>query len=259
MTERIWEMKQDATTKKWGTVQIAKDQISYAAPGTYLMTYDAVDTAGNPAEQLAFALMIDDMAKPVIQPCEGLVRSTPVEAGSKWSWCASKSDDTVDGDLSSYIKYDVSEAALGKQWSDLDINQLNQKVSSWTLGKWAVTLKSTDAAGNTATSTVQVQVVDTTAPEITVHGRNPVTDQQCKTPYGDDGASAEDIFDTHWKNAVKVSSSVAGPAANASPSFSTLSQHTGDYTVTYTATDLQGNTAGAMKRPVRVADRKSVV
>jgi len=257
VTERIWEMKQDATTKKWGTVQIAKDQISYAAPGTYLMTYDAVDTAGNPAEQLAFALMIDDMAKPVIQPCEGLVRSTPVEAGSKWSWCASKSDDTVDGDLSSYIKYDVSEAALGKQWSDLDINQLNQKVSSWTLGKWAVTLKSTDAAGNTATSTVQVQVVDTTAPEITVHGRNPVTDQQCKTPYGDDGASAEDIFDTHWKNAVKVSSSVAGPAANASPSFSTLSQHTGDYTVTYTATDLQGNTAGAMKRPVRVVDTKA--
>jgi hypothetical protein len=257
VTERIWEMKQDQATKKWGTVQIAKSQIDFDKEGTYLMTYDAVDTAGNPAEQLAFALMIDDKEKPVITPCLGIVRSTPIEAGSAWSWCASEALDKVDGDISAYITYDVSEAALGKQYMDLTLNELNAKVNSWTLGDWKVTLKSTDAAQNTATKTVEVKVEDTTGPTITVHGRNPITSQQCKVAYDDateGSATATDTFDDHWKNTVSVTSSIEGPNGNAAPTFATMTDKTGDYVITYKAADLQGNPASSLDRPVTVID-----
>lgn len=252
VTSRVWEMRQ--LNQKWATHQIKDTQINFAKPGTYLLTYDAVDAAGNPAEQLVFALMIDDRVKPVIEPCPSLIRSTPIEAGENWSWCQSKATDAVDGDVSPYIKYDIKSVALGRTFRGLSLNDAQRQVNRWTLGSWQVTLRVSDKAGNVATRTLKLVVQDTTAPDLTIHGRNPITDQQCAATYTDGGVSASDTYDDHEKISIKVSTRIAGPKGNAAPTFATLSKRTGDYVITYSAKDSNGQSATPVTRPVTVVD-----
>ena len=95
----------------------------------------------------------------------------------------------------------------------------------------------TDASGNTATATRTVNVVDTTAPVLTITGDNPATVELGDT-YTDQGATAFDEF--HGVTPVTSSGTV---------DTSTV----GTYTITYSATDLDGNTATAT-RTVNVVD-----
>ena len=55
---------------------------------------------------------------------------------------------------------------------------------------YTITYSATDAAGNTGTATRTVNVVDTTAPVITIIGDNPVTVEQGSS-YVDAGATAD--------------------------------------------------------------------
>ncbi len=100
-------------------------------------------------------------------------------------------------------------------------------VNTSKVGKYTITYTATDAAGNKATKTRTVNVVDTTAPVITVKGANTVTVSH-GSAYTDAGATATDNVDP----AVTVTSSGTVDTATE-----------GTYTITYTATDAAGNTA----------------
>jgi hypothetical protein len=103
-------------------------------------------------------------------------------------------------------------------------------------GSYPLTYTATDPSGNTATATRTVNVVDTTAPVITLNGANPLI-VPCETPFIDPGASASDA----------CTGTVPAPASG------TVDVNTpGNYTLTYTATDPAGNTANAT-RTVTVA------
>ena len=95
---------------------------------------------------------------------------------------------------------------------------------------------------NTATATRTVNVVDTTAPVITVTGDNPVT-TELGAAYTDAGATASDLSGT-----ITVTS--AGEV-----DVNTV----GSYTITYTASDASGNEATAATRTVNVVDTTSPV
>jgi major membrane immunogen (membrane-anchored lipoprotein) len=103
-------------------------------------------------------------------------------------------------------------------------------------GTYTVTYKATDSSGNTATVTRTVNVVDTTAPVITLNGSNPMT-VQCGSGYVEPGATATDTCDGGL--AVTITGSVLTSK--------------GTYTVTYKATDSSGNTA-TVTRTVNVVD-----
>tara|TARA_B100000963_G_C22635275_1_gene677269 strand:+ start:3950 stop:5287 length:1338 start_codon:yes stop_codon:yes gene_type:complete len=110
-----------------------------------------------------------------------------------------------------------------------------------TVGSYTITYTATDLDGNTATATRTVNVVDTTAPVVTVTGDNPATAELGGT-YTDAGATATDASGT-----VTVVSS------------GTVDTDTlGTYTITYTSTDASGN-AGTATRTVNVVDTTAPV
>ena len=109
-------------------------------------------------------------------------------------------------------------------------------VDTNTVGSYTITYTATDASGNSSSATRTVNVVDTTAPVITVTGDNPAI-VELGTAYTDAGATATDASGT-----VSVTSS------------GTVDTNTlGSYTITYSSTDASGNT-GTATRTVNVVD-----
>ena len=71
---------------------------------------------------------------------------------------------------------------------------VNSTVNTNVVGSYTVTYTATDSSGNEATAVVRtVNVVDTTAPVITITGDNPVT-IELGTTYTDEGATATDNY-----------------------------------------------------------------
>jgi hypothetical protein len=103
-------------------------------------------------------------------------------------------------------------------------------------GTYTITYTATDASGNSASATRTVTVVDTAAPVISVIGGDITV--ECHTSYADAGATADDACE----GAVAVT---ASGAVNVNVP--------GTYTISYTATDSAGNSAGAT-RTVTVVD-----
>ncbi|MCP4255315.1 MAG: S8 family serine peptidase, partial [Candidatus Scalindua sp.] len=110
------------------------------------------------------------------------------------------------------------------------------------LGSYMVTYDVTDSSGNAAIQVTRiVNVVDTTAPIITLSGSTPV-DVEAGTIYTDAGATANDNLDGDI-----TSSIVTGglPIETNAP---------GSYTVSYDVTDSSGNVAIQVTRTVNVVD-----
>ena len=106
-----------------------------------------------------------------------------------------------------------------------------------TIGSYTITYVAVDSAGNSATATRVVNVVDTVAPVITVNGDSPIT-IEFGSVYTDANATATDNVD--GTIAVRSSGNVNTRAL-------------GSYTITYTAEDSSGNSATAT-RVVNVVD-----
>jgi hypothetical protein len=119
--------------------------------GTYTVTYDVTDAAGNVATQVVRTVTVTpDVTIPVITLTgDSLVT---VEGATSYSDGGASATDIVDGDLSSSITT-VNNV-------DIDIP-----------GTYTVTYNVSDAAGNAAAEVSRtVTVVDTTAPVITLSG-----------------------------------------------------------------------------------------
>lgn len=103
-------------------------------------------------------------------------------------------------------------------------------------GAYTITYIATDPSGNSATNTRSVNVVDTTPPQITLNGTNPMT-VECHSGYTEPGATASDLC--AGSLTVQISGNV-------------LSDSIGTYVVTYTASD--GQNSATNTRTVNVVD-----
>ena len=112
-------------------------------------------------------------------------------------------------------------------------------VDSATAGSYTLTYSASDSAGNAAiVVTRTVTVADTVAPVITLAGSASVNHEQ-GTSYTDLGATASDTV---------------GGAMSVTVTGDVDTETAGIYTLTYTVTDLAGNTATAVTRTVTVVD-----
>ena len=179
--------------------------------GSYTITYTAIDSWGNIGTATRIVNVVDTTA-----PVVNVVGANPatVELGSSYSDAGATATDASGA---------VSVSTSGS-------------VNTNSVGSYTLTYTSTDASGNAGTATRTVNVVDTTAPVVTVTGTNPAT-VELGASYTDAGATATDVSGTMT---VVTTGTVDTDTVGA-------------YTLTYTSTDASGN-AGTATRTVNVVD-----
>ena len=190
------------------------DAVNTTAAGIYTVTYTApADDAGNLPDPASRIITVQDTDAPVIT----LSGANPMEheLGQPYEDPGAATDD------GSPVAADASA---------VNVNMT---------GDYEVTYTATDSSNNTGTAVRTVQVRDTTPPVITITGDNPLT-HNLGDAYADPGAAATDN-DPAFDGAVTANSSAVDVNA------------TGNYTVTYTATDSSNNT-GTAARTVHVRD-----
>jgi uncharacterized repeat protein (TIGR01451 family) len=183
------------------------------APGVYEIVYAATDASGNDSEQRVRVTVVD--TTPPVITLNGANPLT-VECHTSFTDPGATAADGCEGP--------VSVSASGSVNPDV-------------VGSYSITYTATDSGGRTATVVRTVNVVDTTAPLVTLNGPSSVT-VECHTVYTDAGASASD--------------SCAGTAPLSSTSDVNVNAP-GTYHVVWSATDPSGNT-GTATRTVVVVD-----
>ncbi|NTW72651.1 MAG: DUF5011 domain-containing protein [Eubacteriaceae bacterium] len=208
----VWTDAVDGT----GGAVIGGDTVNTAIPGTYIVTYNYTDAAGNPAVQVTRTANILDTQKPVIAQLGDMTVEATSGAGAIVNFSPSATDNV-----------DVT----------VTVNSSPASGSQFPLGITQVTCNATDTAGNIADSmTFNITVQDTTAPVITLNGNDPLN-----IPYG---VAFVDPQAT-WTDAVDGTGSISGVG--------TVDVLTpGNYTLTYSYTDVAGNTAISVQRTVTV-------
>ncbi|GAA0858891.1 DUF5011 domain-containing protein [Aliiglaciecola litoralis] len=191
-----------------GNVSVTSSgSVDTSTVGSYTITYSATDTSGNQSTAIRTVNVVDGTAPDITITGDN---PTSVGQNEEYQDQGATAEDAVDGD--------VAVTTSGT-------------VDSSTLGEYIITYTASDEAGNQATATRTVNVIDVTAPEITVTGNNPATVVQ-NTEYTDAGATAVDDTD----GTVNVTSSGEVDTSTV-----------GEYTITYTAVDVAGNQATAQR------------
>lgn len=199
-----------------GALSVASEgTVDMGKAGEYVMTYTVTDAAGNTATATRKVVIIDpDKAAPLISLNDASV--IYLKVGEQYIDAGAKAVDANDGNL--------------KIMSD-------GVVDTSKAGEYVVTYKVTDSAGNMATKTRKVMVVesDDRGPAISLNNAS-VMYLDRGDRYVDAGAKARDAVDGD----VKVMTT--GTVIN--------TQIVGEYIVTYTARDVAGNVSTATRRVI---------
>lgn len=198
--------KVDIPVKVEGAVDTSKT-------GEYILVYTAMDSSRN-ISKITRKVNVADTKAPVIE-LNGKSEVT-IEAGQKYEELGAIGRDEEDGEIKATVAGEVNTNKPGV---------------------YILTYTVTDSSGNSATATRKVKVIDTTAPEIILKGKDEVT-VEAGSKYEELGAEAKDIVD--GKVEVKISGEVD-------------TKKIGEYTITYSAKDSSGNKAIAIRK-VKVAD-----
>ncbi|PQV45278.1 putative secreted protein (Por secretion system target), partial [Jejuia pallidilutea] len=203
-------------------IVIGGDVVNTGTGGTYEVTYDVNDAAGNPALQVTRTVnVIPDTIAPIILLNGASIVNLNV--GDIYTEQGATASDNIDGDISSNISIggDIVDTNLG--------------------GTYLVTYDVIDAAGNTATQVVRtVNVIpDTTAPIITLNGVASI-DLNVGDIYVEQGATAVDDLDGD----ITANIVIGGDVVN--------TNIVGTYNVTYNVSDNAGNAAVQLNRIVNV-------
>ena len=186
--------------------------------GTYTLTYTASDKAGNVATATRTVSVVD--TSPPTLTLTGGVELT-LEGGTDYQEQGATANDNVDGQV------DVS---------------ISGTVDTMTLGIYTLTYTASDKAGNQASVKRIISVVDTTPPILTLNGDEQI-EHVLGRDYLDKGAVAFDAVDG------EVPFTVSGEVDV---------MILGDYTLTYRATDLSGNSA-SVERMVTIREEKPLI
>ena len=202
---------------------VASGSVDASTPDTYILTYTVSDAAGNEAFEER-TVIVEDTTPPALDLVGDA--TVNVECGGAFDEPGVTAVDACDGDLTGSI-------VVG-----------GDTVNTSVPGTYEVAYTATDSAGNEGTAVRTVTVVDTGAPVLTLLGDNPMT-LECGGAFTDPGAEAIDNVDGDLSGDIVVSGSVDATTP-------------GDYALTYTVQDAEGNEASE-QRTVAVEDTEPPV
>ena len=189
--------------------------------GTYTITYNVSDAAGNAATQVTRTVIITaavDSTIPVITLAGDT--SISLELGTTYSDAGATATDNIDGNITGNIT---------------TVNPVNVN----TEGTYTITYNVSDAAGNNATQVTRTVIItpDVTIPIIIVVGGDENISLELGTDYADAGATATDNTD----------GTITGSITTVNPVNVNI---LGTYTITYNVSDAAGNAAAQVTRTV---------
>jgi len=204
-----------------GLTAIVTGSVNTNAVGSYMLTFDVTDSAGNAAVQVVRTVNVTDQAVPVIS-LNGLP-SIATPQGMTYTDAGATVTDNVDVGLTATVSGYVDTNAVGTYTLTFDVS---------------------DSAGNAAAQVARtVNVTDQTVPVIYLNGLSSITTPQGMA-YTDAGATVADNVD------VGLAATVSG---------SVNINVVGTYTLTFDVTDGAGNAAGQVTRVVNVTDQTAPV
>jgi hypothetical protein len=203
-------------------IVLGGDTVNTNIAGTYVVTYNVSDAAGNAAVEVIRTInVIPDTIAPVIT-LNG-ASTINLNIGGTYTELGASATDNIDGDLTSSIIIggDVVNTSIAATYS--------------------ITYNVSDAAGNAATEVIRTVIVapDTTAPVISLIGSANLS-LNLGTTYVEQGATATDNVDGD----ISANIIIAGDVVN--------SNIAGTYFVTYNVSDAAGNPATQVVRTVTV-------
>ena len=201
---------------------ISQSNVDVNATGTYAVTYNVSDNAGNAANEITRTVRVVEAETDTTSPVTTLVGSSTIqtEIGSVYTDLGATATDNLDGDITANI---------------VSVSTVNTNM----LGTYSVTYNVSDAVGNKAQIVTRtVEVVDTTKPTITLLGSATVN-VKIGGAYTERGATATDNVDGEIGSNILIQSNVNTNA-------------TGTYAVTYNVSDRSGNAADTVTRIVNV-------
>ena len=185
-----------------GISSISNDAPEFFSLGETTVTWTATDAAGNSASDTQVVTVVDTIPPTIIAPQSLVVEATGLDGNVIDLGIPLANDDAVDV-----------------------VSLTNDSPDKFALGETLVTWTATDAAGNSASDTQLVSIVDTVEPEI-------ITPSDIIIEAVSLNQNIVDLGIADATDAVGISS-----ISNDAPEFFSL----GETTVTWTATDLSGN------------------
>jgi hypothetical protein len=207
-----------------GSIIIGGDTVNTNVLGSYVVTYNVSDAAGNNAVEVIRAVIVSDTAAPVIS----LVGAATINlnVGDTYNELGATATDNFDGNLTSSI------AVTGV-------------INTSSAGTYVVNYNVSDASGNSATQVIRTVIVteDTTPPVISLIGASAINLNVGDT-YNEQGATATDNQDGNLTSSIVIAGTVNTNSA-------------GTYLVNYNVSDAAGNAATQLTRTVNVSDPSS--
>ena len=206
------------------------------AIGTYTVTYNVSDQAGNQATEVTRTVIVEDTTPPVITLIgDALVTH---EGATPYTDQGATATDSLDGDITDSI---VTTGVV-------DINNKGTYTKKYNV---------TDNEGNQATEVTRtVNVVDTTPPEIEISNNASTTHELGSVFLPKNGVTASDTMDG---NLTSVMIAVITDENNVGQDALYVKNNLGIYTITYNVSDQAGNAATEVTRTVTVEDTTAPV
>lgn len=210
-------------------VVVGGDTVNTNVVGTYVVTYNVSDAAGNAADEVTRTVNVtQDATAPVIS----LIGAGTINlnVGDTYNEQGATVTDSFEGDISGNL-------VIGGDTVDAN-----------TAGTYVVTYNASDSAGNNAaqvTRTINVnEVIDNTPPVITLNGAGTVN-LNVGDAYSELGATATDDTDGD----ISTNIVIGGDTVDIN--------NAGTYVVTYNVSDAAGNAATQVTRTVNVTQPSS--
>lgn len=295
VTKHIYlvDYDQQSTLPDGTALPIVVDSIDFNYRSTYLIKWDANDSAGNHAEQVVLQLRLNDVTAPSITWCGAPTDLEAAVTTSANRFCGtSTASDDIDNTVTTSITYSVDRCANdagngftngapdstlnndGTACADQDTNTplisraaLNTARNAVTLnvpGTYQITLHANDNAGtygsggvnNEASITRIIYVRDTLRPTITL---NPTDNAAAAHTVAQECKSSDSSGSTYsdlgWTVYDLLDTAALGKTLALTPDKSDLDVTAiGDYNITYDVTDTRQNDALTQYRTIQVRD-----